>query len=72
MLSYFSGAQLTHNSMFTIFKQWEGFMANNEKTSKSVASKASKLLSDPKTPKSVKSAAGSAFSQAPDYKKGGK
>jgi hypothetical protein len=47
-------------------------MASNEKTSKSVASKASKLLSNPKTPKSVKSVAGSALSQAPDHKKGGK
>jgi hypothetical protein len=47
-------------------------MAKNEKTSKSVASKASKLLSNPKTPKIVKSVAGSALSQAPDHKKGGK
>jgi hypothetical protein len=31
-------------------------MPNNEKTSKSVARKASKLLSNPKTPKAVKSA----------------
>jgi hypothetical protein len=47
-------------------------MAKNEKTSKSVASIASKLLSDSKTPKPVKSVAGSALSQAPDRKKGGK
>jgi hypothetical protein len=49
----------------------EGFMANNEKTSKSVASKASKILRDPKATKAAKSVAGSALSQAPD-RKGGK
>ena len=43
-------------------------MAKNEKTSKKVATTASKLLSNPKTPKSVKSVAGSALSQAPDRK----
>lgn len=44
-------------------------MAKNEKTSKVVATKASKLLSNPKTPKNVKSVAASALSQAPDTKK---
>lgn len=44
-------------------------MAKNEKTSETVASKASKLLSDPKTPAAVKSVAGSALTQAPDKKK---
>jgi len=43
-------------------------MAKNEKTSRSVASKASLLLSNPKTPKSVKSVAASALTQAPDRK----
>lgn len=43
-------------------------MAKNERTSKPVASKASKLLSNPKTPKPVKSVAGSALTQAPDRK----
>jgi hypothetical protein len=47
-------------------------MANNEKTSKLVASKASKLLKDPKSSKAVKSVAASALTQAPDKKKGGK
>lgn len=42
--------------------------ARNEKTSKSVASKAAKLLGDPKTPKSVKSVAASALTQRPDNK----
>ena len=41
-------------------------MPKNEKTSKSVASTASKLLSNPKTPKAVKSVAASALTQAPD------
>jgi len=41
-------------------------MAKNERTSRSVASKASKLLSNPKTLKAVKSVAGSALTQAPD------
>lgn len=44
-------------------------MSNNEKTSKSVASKASKLLSNPKTPKIVKSVAASALTQAPDRRR---
>jgi hypothetical protein len=45
-------------------------MAKNEQTSKSVASKASKLLSSPKTPPAVKSVAASALTQASN--KGGK
>lgn len=44
-------------------------MAKNEKTSKSVATKASALLRNPKTPKRVKSVAASALTQAPDKKK---
>jgi hypothetical protein len=47
-------------------------MAKNEQTSKSVASKASKLLSNPGTPKAVKSVAASALTQAPNKGKGGK
>ena len=41
----------------------------NEKTHADVASKASKLLSNPKTPAKVKSVAGSALTQAPDRKR---
>ncbi|UDL91008.1 hypothetical protein LGH82_06930 [Mesorhizobium sp. PAMC28654] len=41
-------------------------MANNERTSQSVASKASKLLSNPGTAKAVKSVAASALTQAPN------
>jgi hypothetical protein len=44
-------------------------MAKNEKTSKSVASKAAKVLSNPKSTKAEKSVAASALSQAPDKKK---
>jgi len=44
-------------------------MANNENTSKDVASKASKILSDPKATKAEKSVAASALTQAPDKKK---
>ena len=44
-------------------------MAKNEKTSPSVASKASKLLRNPKTSGKVKSVAGSALTQAPDKKR---
>ncbi len=44
-------------------------MAKNEKTSKSVASKASKLLKSPSSSKTVKSVAASALTQAPDRKK---
>ena len=41
----------------------------NEQTSAKVASKASKLLSNPKTPAKVKSVAASALTQAPDKKR---
>lgn len=44
-------------------------MAKNEKTSKSVASKASKILNDPKSTKAMKSVAASVLTQAPDKKK---
>jgi hypothetical protein len=44
----------------------------NEKTHETVASKASRLLKDPKTPAKIKSVAGSALTQAPDHKKKGK
>ncbi len=40
-------------------------MAKNERTSKSVANKASKVLSDPKSSKTMKSIAASALTQAP-------
>lgn len=46
-------------------------MAKNERTSASVASKASKILSDPKSTKAEKSVAASALSQAPDKGKSG-
>jgi hypothetical protein len=39
-------------------------MARNEKTSKRIATKASKLLNDPKSSKPVKSVAASALTQA--------
>jgi len=41
----------------------------NEKTSKSIASKASGLLRNPKTPAKVKSVAASALTQTPDKKR---
>ena len=44
----------------------------NEQTSQSVASKAGKLLRNPKTPKGVKSVAASALTQAPNRSKGKK
>lgn len=44
-------------------------MGKSEKTSSRVASKASKLLSNPKTPKIVRSVAGSALTQAPNKSK---
>ena len=47
-------------------------MASNEKTSKGVASKAGKLLADPKSSKDVKRVAASALSQAPDKSGPGK
>jgi len=43
-------------------------LARNEKTSKKVASKASKLLRSKKSSKAVKSVAGSALTQAPNRK----
>jgi hypothetical protein len=47
-------------------------MANNERTSPKVATKASRLLSDPRTPKAVKSVAASALTQTPDKPPRGK
>lgn len=44
-------------------------MARNEKTSKAVGKKASKLLRSKKSSKKVKSVAGSALTQRPDKKK---
>nr|WP_162988975.1 hypothetical protein [Pedobacter schmidteae] len=44
-------------------------MGNNEKTSKSVAKKASKQLKDKSSTKDQKSVAASALTQAPDKKK---
>ena len=44
-------------------------MFKNEKTSKSLVSKASKLLKDPKSSKTGKSVAASALKQVPDKKK---
>ncbi len=44
-------------------------MAKNERTSKSVASKASKVLADPKSSKAMKSIAASALTQSPDKRK---
>lgn len=41
----------------------------NEKTSKSVASKASKILRDPKSTKAEKSVAGSALTQTSNKRK---
>jgi hypothetical protein len=43
-------------------------MANNEKTSKRVASEASKILRSRTSSKIAKSVAGSALTQAPDHK----
>lgn len=43
-------------------------MAKNERTSPKVASKASKILSDPKSTKAEKSVAGSALTQAANKK----
>lgn len=44
-------------------------MPKNESTSKSVAKIASKLLSNPNTPKSIKSVAASALTQRPSKKR---
>lgn len=46
-------------------------MAKNEKTSKGVASKAGKILSNPKSSKIEKSVAASALTQAPNKPKAG-
>ena len=46
-------------------------MAKNERTSKPVAKKASKILRDKKSTPAMKSVAASALTQAPDKKKGG-
>ena len=43
-------------------------MAKNERTSRKVASKAAKILRNPKSTPSQKSVAGSALTQAPDRK----
>ncbi len=45
-------------------------MPKNEKTSKSVATKASKVMRDPKATKGAKSIAASALTQAPERRKG--
>ena len=45
-------------------------MAKNERTSKSVASKAARILSNPKSSKAAKSVAASALTQARDKPKG--
>lgn len=42
---------------------------HNEKTSKAVASKASKILHDPRASRAVKSVAASALTQAPNRRK---
>jgi len=44
-------------------------MAKNERTSKTVASQAAKILRDPKATKAEKSVAGSALTQKADKKK---
>lgn len=44
-------------------------MAKNERTSKAVATKAGKILADPKSTKAMKTVAASALTQAPDKKK---
>ncbi len=44
-------------------------MPKNEKTSKPVATKASKVMRDPKSTKAAKSIAASALTQAPDRRK---
>ena len=44
-------------------------MGKNEKTSKRVASAASKVLRDPKSSRAAKSVAASALTQAPDKRK---
>lgn len=44
-------------------------MTKNERTSKSVARKASKVLADPASSKTMKSIAASALTQAPDRRR---
>ena len=44
-------------------------MAKNERTSKSVAAKAAKVLRNPESSKAMKSIAASALTQAPDRRK---
>lgn len=44
-------------------------MAKNERTSRKVASKAGKILRDPKATKAEKSVAASALTQAPDKRR---
>jgi hypothetical protein len=44
-------------------------MAKNERTSKSVAAKAAKVLNNPKSSKAMKSIAASALTQTADRKK---
>lgn len=51
-----------------LLTQKEFSMGKNERTSKAVASTASKLLSNPKTPAAVKKVAASALTQAPNKK----
>jgi uncharacterized protein (UPF0147 family) len=58
-VTYFNNSQTFKNN---------GIM-KNEKTHNPVASKASRLLNDPKTPKAIRSVAASALTQAPDKKK---
>ena len=52
--------------------RWGTHMAKNEQTSSKAASKAGKVLSDPKSSAAAKSAAASALTQAKDKPKGGK
>lgn len=47
-------------------------MGKNEKTSKSAGSAAAKVLSNPGSSAAAKTAAGSALSQRPDHKGGGR
>lgn len=47
-------------------------MAANEKTSKRIATEASKILQDKKASALAKSVAGSALTQAPDHKSAAK
>jgi len=47
-------------------------MARNERTSQKVASKAAKILRNPKSTKTQKSVAASALTQAPNKKRGPK